>query len=158
MVALHLFLQCSRRNLETVWVKRGVADSKRCMDWGEVLQVPATLNRLNPNILMIVQSAHCHCLVVRPWQKRLRWLLPPTLDKHEIDTEVGTNAGDVELCLRAFTGSNFLTPITGSTTPLRVTSLSITMARVAWFSASQFSPESTIPGEICSSTSPNRRT
>ena len=63
------------------------------MDWGEVLQVPATLNRPNPNILMIVQSAHCHCLVVRPWQKRLRWLLPPTLNKHEIET----NAGDVEI-------------------------------------------------------------
>ena len=121
MVALHLFLQCSRRSLETVWVKRGVADSKRCMDWGEVLQVPATLNRLNPNILMIVQSAHCHCLVVRPWQKRLRWLLPPTLDKHEIvHRGKETNAdGCWTLPAGIAQGSNFLTSITGSTTPLR---------------------------------------
>jgi hypothetical protein len=81
---------------------------------------------------MIVQSAHCHCLVVRPWQKRLRWLLPPTLDKHEIDTEVGTNAGDVELCLRAFTGSSFLNADHGLHNATKG-SLSITMARVAWF-------------------------
>src|SRR5271163_4607251 len=90
------------------------------MDWGEVLQVPATLNRPNPNILMIVQSAHCHCLVVRPWQKRLRWLLPLTLDKHEVDTRGReTNADGVGLCPRACIGSNFLTSITGSTAPLR---------------------------------------
>jgi hypothetical protein len=87
-VALHLLLWCLRRSLGTVWAKRGEGHSKRYIDAGEILLVPATLSRPSPNILMIVQSGRCHCLIARSWLECLCGLLPPARNKHKLETEV----------------------------------------------------------------------